>query len=400
MPDSFGSALRAMREAAGLSLAALARRASVSKSQLGNLETGTRQPTIDIAEAIDRALRAGGVLIELAAIERGGGDDMRRRALLATIGAAASLGALSGPHALADMVRHGLLDAAGATEDWDAVIADATRRLVCDPSPLFGSALLTNLMILRRQLSNRDTFRAAAILGQIYGLWLGNHAELSGARHWYRSATTLADRSGDIETQTWVRGRSAARGIYEDWTVGQTLDTAAEALALTTRPTLGALEAHAARVTVYALTGNVTAGRRAVADMMDVAARIPRTSAQAGAGPYERAVFLAAYLESRVGTLTSADAACDDAERALAHLPTWLTEVQVYRARAMVAAGDVSGGIEYALRAVSELRHEVRVIAVAVRDVCQTVPASYRGDDVAELWQYASQAPGPWETLR
>jgi len=132
---------------------------------------------------------------------------MRRRALLATIGAAASLGTLSGPHALADMVRHGLLDAAGTTEDWDAVIADATRRLVSDPSPQFGAAMLTNLMILRQQLTerpDRDAFRAAAKLGQIYGLWLGNQDQLSGAHHWYRSAGVPAERSGDIDTQVWV----------------------------------------------------------------------------------------------------------------------------------------------------------------------------------------------------
>lgn len=328
---------------------------------------------------------------------------MRRRALLATIGAAASLGTLSGPHALADMVRHGLLDAAGTTEDWDAVVADATRRLVCDPSPMFGSALLTNLMILRRQLGDsgdRDLLRCAASLGQIYGLWLGNHGELGGARHWYRSAVTLADRSGDIETQTWVRGRSAARGIYEDWTISETLDTAAETLALTARPTLGALEAHAARVGVYALNGDIASGRGAVADMMDVADRLPDMSTKSGASAYERAVFLSAFLECRAGDHATANAACDEAERVLRHLPTWLIEMRVYRARAMVTAGDVSGGIEYALRAVSELRHEVRVIAVAVRDVCQTVPAGYRSDDLAALWQYADQSPGPWETLR
>lgn len=403
MPDSFSSALRVMREAAGLSLAALARRSSVSKSQLGNLETGARLPTIEIAEAIDRALRAGGVLTELAATERGGGDDMRRRALLATVGAAASLGAISGPHHLGDLVRHGLLDSAGTTDDWDGVVADATRRLVCDPSPLFGTALLTNLMILRQQLADRpdrDAFRVAASLGQIYGLWLGNQAELGGAGHWYRSAASLADRSGDIETQVWVRGRSASRGLYEDWTVRQTLDTAAEALALTSRPTLGALEAHAAKLCVYAVNGDIASGRRAVADMMTIADQLPRPTVEAGAGPHERAISLSAFLECRVGDWASAKTACDEAERVLAGLPTWLIENRVYRARAMVAAGDVAGGLTYALRAVGDLRHDVRVIGVAVRDVCQAVPTGHGGDDLAALWQYADRSPGPWETAR
>lgn len=328
---------------------------------------------------------------------------MRRRALLATIGAATSLGTIAGPHALADMVRHGLLDAAGTTDDWDAVIADATRRLVCDPSPLFGSAMLTNLMILRQQIAerpDRDTLRCAARLGQVYGLWLGNQTSLGGADHWYRSATTLADRSGDLDTQVWVRGRSASRGIYEGWGVRQTLNTADAALALTPRPTLGALEAHAARAEVHALTGNVEAGRRATADMMNVADRLPGPTVQTGAGPHQRAVFLRAFLECRIGDRTTAEAACDEANRVLAHLPMWLIELRIYRARAMVASGDVTAGLDYALQAVNDLRHEVRVISVAVRDVCQTVPADYRSDDLAALWQHADRSPGPWETVR
>jgi len=118
---------------------------------------------------------------------------------------------------------------------------------------------------------------------------------------------------------------------------------------LTPRPTLGALEAHAARAEVYTLTGDLAAGRRAVADMMDVAEHLPGPTTQAGAGPYERAVFFRAFLECWVGDQASIEAACDEANRALAHLPMWLIELRVYRARAMVAAGDISGGIAYAL---------------------------------------------------
>lgn len=401
MLESFGSALRAMREVAELSLSALASRANVSKGQIGNLERGARLPTVAIVEALDGALRAGGVLIQLAALERGGGDDMRRRALLATVGAAASLGTIGGPHALGDMVRHGLLDAAGTQEDWDAVVDDSRRRLVTDPSPLFGSALLTNLMVIQRQVTEQpgsDLWRAAAGLGQVYGLWLGNQAELGGANRWYGSATTFADRSGDVEMRTYTRGRSASRGIYEDWTIARTLDTAEAALALTSRPTLGALEAHAARVSVAALTGDPASGREAIRAMADLADQLPADRLRAG--PHERTVFLDAFLECRVGTLPRAEAACDRAEAALAMLPTWLIEARVYRARAMVTAGEVLGGLAYALRTVAGLKHEVRVISVAVRDVVQSVPAGHRSCELDELRTYAATDPGPWETLR
>jgi DNA-binding XRE family transcriptional regulator len=402
MLDSFGMALRVMRDAAGLTQEAVASRANISKPHYGRFETGARLPIPEVADAIDHALSGGGVLVELAALERGG-DDMRRRALLSTIGAAVAVSTLDGPHALGDMIRHGLLNAAGADEDWDAVVGDATTRLVTDPSPMFGAALLTNLMMLRQQVAEKPStsaFRAAAGLGQVYGLWLGNQAELGGAHHWYRSAGTLADRSGDIDMQAYVRGRSASRGIYEGWTIKQTLDTAAAAEALTERPTIGALEAHAARVSVHALSGNAAAGRAAVASMGDITERLPDEALDQAVAPVERTVFLGAFLECRVGSLDDAERACEAAETTLAGLPTWLAETRVYRGRAMVAAGNVGEGLTYTLDTVQTLRHDVRVIGVAVRDVCSVVPAGHRSDEYTALRAYADPMPGPWETLR
>lgn len=401
MLDSFGDALRAMRESAGLSLAALGRRAGVSKQHLGNLENGHRPPTPDAARAVDKALGGGGVLIELAALE--GVDSMRRRALLATIGAATGLGAVSGPHALADLVRHGLLAAAGEDEDWDGVVDDAGRRLVTDSSPLFGSALLVNLALLREQITRDaqpDLLRAAAALGQIYGLWLGNGSHLGGAHQWYRSAATLAQRSGDTHMHAWVLGRAASRAVYEGWTVQRTLATAEQALALSSQQaTTGALEAQAAVVSVHALTGNVDRGRAAVRAMEDIVARLPDADLMGIAAPAARTLFLSAFLECRAGDLGAAMRACEAAEPALRDLPLWLVETQVYRARALVAAGDVLAGLGSALDAVQGLRHDVRVIGVAVRDVLSQVPAGQRPAAADQLAQHADPAPGPWEML-
>lgn len=406
MVESFGDALRVMREAASLSLAALAERAAVSKSHLGNLETGDRTPTAEVAEAVDRALRAGGVLVELAAYERGGGDEMRRRALLSTVAAAGTLGLIDGPHALADMVRHDLLAVAGVTEDWDGVLEDCSQRLITDPSPLLGTALLTGLSALRHEIDQAparrrpDLLRAAAGLGQIYGLWLGNVSQVGGANQYYRTAGILADRSGDTSMQAWVRGRAASRGVYESWTITRTLSTVEEALSLTDRPTAGMLEAHAARVSVAAIVNDPASGRAAVRAMADTAERLPASELRTLADPVARTLFMSAFLEARVGSLTDAEAACEQAEDALQRMPTWLTETQVYRARAMVAAGDTREGLTYALRAVQGVRHDVRVISVAVRDVLSALPRDHRSDVADALRPYADPNPGPWETLR
>lgn len=78
---TFGGAVRMLREARGLSLAGLASRANVSKAHLGNTENGKRHPSDHVVRAIDEALRADGLLIELA----GEGDEMRRRALVSLL---------------------------------------------------------------------------------------------------------------------------------------------------------------------------------------------------------------------------------------------------------------------------------------------------------------------------
>ncbi|MEU8931291.1 helix-turn-helix transcriptional regulator [Streptomyces sp. NPDC048409] len=63
--EEFAEALRVRREAAGLSLAELARRVHYSKSYLSRVENGLRPPGRLLAERCDAALRADGALLAL-----------------------------------------------------------------------------------------------------------------------------------------------------------------------------------------------------------------------------------------------------------------------------------------------------------------------------------------------
>jgi transcriptional regulator with XRE-family HTH domain len=58
----FGVELRRLREATGLSLRRVAAMALSSRGHLGDLETGRRQPTEDLAARLDEVLGTGGVL--------------------------------------------------------------------------------------------------------------------------------------------------------------------------------------------------------------------------------------------------------------------------------------------------------------------------------------------------
>lgn len=55
-PDTFARRLREYRETAGLSIYALAAKARLSRSYLGQLEAGTREPSLEVARKIADAL--------------------------------------------------------------------------------------------------------------------------------------------------------------------------------------------------------------------------------------------------------------------------------------------------------------------------------------------------------
>lgn len=393
MVDSFGAALRSLREAHDMSQRGLATKGFLSKSLVAAVEAGTKPPSADFAAACDVVFGTTPLLATLAAI---GGDDVRRRALLAHAGSAATLGAAG---SLAELVRAGLLDLVEVTPDLDALVAEYRHRLTVDGSTQFGSSLLAQLMVLRQRLQesggSAELRRAVAGLGQVYGLWLGNTGDLLAANGWYYTAGVLAASSGDQQLTSYVVGRAASRGIYEGWTVRRTMDDAERALALAKgAPWDGALEAYAAEVHVHALTGDTRAGRRAVGSMRAIA---EQTGDQAAVA---RTTALDVFAESRYGTVESTQRAFEAARSALGPHPLWLAETRVYLGRAHTAAGDVDHGAGLALRAIASNAASIRVVGVAVRDLVHAAPADTRSDALSELARYADPAPGPWETLR
>jgi transcriptional regulator with XRE-family HTH domain len=69
LSNTFAQAMKALRESAGLSLSELSRRIPWSKAAIGHAETGARRPSPQMAEALDKVLGAGGLLITLAAAQ-------------------------------------------------------------------------------------------------------------------------------------------------------------------------------------------------------------------------------------------------------------------------------------------------------------------------------------------
>ncbi|MQA24744.1 MAG: helix-turn-helix domain-containing protein [Micromonosporaceae bacterium] len=400
--DEYRALLRSLRVAAGCSLGGLAARVYCSKAKLGHVETGERPPTLDLIVAIDEALGTTPLLTLLLEID-GEDNNMRRRALMKSATAAVAVGGIAGAQALADVVRHGLLDAADANEDWDAAVDLYSRRLVTDPSIEYGHSLQAQMLIARHRIIEHgrtpDLLRAVAHLGQLYGLYIGNRGDVATARNWYRTSIELSDRSKDTATRVYTRGRAASRGIYEGTTVRETVDSVEEALSLSKSATVGALEAYSALVHVHGLTGNLRDGRTALDGMRRVVDQLPDAETRKPAGPVERTVSFRNYLECRIGGRQDADRAHEEAQTILRPLPVWLADARIYYVRALVTSGDIADGVEYGLAAVKALPSDVRVVSLGVSDLISAVPAGYTSDDLDELRTYAAEGLGPWEML-
>ncbi len=195
---SIGHDLRAAREAAGLSIARLARLTAFSESHLRNAENGNRVVTIDIAEAYDRALDTGGVIVNLfvayadddlgvewgatpAEVARGVSgvwrSDMRRRRVgQADVDAVWSMCAafhdadnqLGGGHARATLICYG-----------DAVVA-----------PLLAGSYTDQV--------GRRLFAAAARLCDVGGFMCFDSGCQGLAQRYYINALRMAKISGDL----------------------------------------------------------------------------------------------------------------------------------------------------------------------------------------------------------
>lgn len=404
MVEHLGGAIRSIREGAGLSLGALSTRTSYSKPYLCNIEAGRKPVTPEIADALDRALGTMPLISMLWQLDGRTGDDVNRRAFLNTVTVMTGAIGLNGASALAEVVRSGMLDASGDVEDWGAVVREYERRLVVAPTRDFGQALLAQMIMANQQLiergKNPERLRAAAHLGQLYGLWLGNQGQVMQARGFYRTAKTLATRSGDTVALANIHGRSLSRGVYEGDCARETLAGVHEVLSLNTPPCAGKLEAFSALVHVHALTGNLASGRSEVDNMRRVAEALVEKESPHPIGPLARTESFNNYLECRIGTLTSAQRAFERAAPQLRPAPVWDADARIYFGLAHVRDGDMAGGVRIALDAVKSLNDvHVKVLSVGVQDLLSVVPKQYRGDEVDELRTYSATGPGPWETV-
>ncbi len=333
-----GARLRLARESAGISLTTMAARTHFPKGYLSNVESGRRASTPAVILAYEKAL----------------GDDLDRRGLLT--GLAASTVA---PAAVAQLLQQGFGAALGekvSVEEWEYRTLQFGVEYMSVGAADLQNRLARDLVVVQQQLEQPRLWTVAARLLTTYGKTAVSRRE---AVRWYRLAATAADRGGDIDTRVWVRGRAALALAYEAAEVPTARDLAAQALALSDRPTLGRLNALVAQAHVAGIRGD----RRAALGTLDQARRVFDV-----AGSFEQVSDFAvpewrfhtfvSMLLSRIGDPTAIDEqdAADHSRPAI--LPRFATHIELHRALMLTKSGDVAVGQKYARDAMSRLPPE------------------------------------------
>jgi hypothetical protein len=342
--DDLGARLRAAREAEGVKLSAVAARGNgYTLGHLSNVEAGRRKVTPDILMAYARVL---------------GEDCMRRRGLIAAVGAG-----VIAPAAAGELIHAGFTSALKrrtAEDKWIAQVAGYGRDYMAVGAGQLQNRLAGDLIELQQQVDTPRMWAAAARLLAVYGKTTGEPRE---AIRWYRLAVESADRSEDLAIRVWVRGRAAIALAYEGAALGVARQLADQAVQLSDKPSIGRLNALMARA-------HVAAGRRDLAGAIkaDEAARrvfevvaSPAAEISDFAVPPWRMATFRSMLWARLGDVRRGEEAQGDADDGRpAELVRFATHIELHRGLMMAHAGDGPGGLEHAQRAMNALPPERR----------------------------------------
>jgi transcriptional regulator with XRE-family HTH domain len=358
MTDQIGQALKAARQAAGLSVAVVARAALFSESHLRNVENGHRVPGRDIVTAYDDVIGAGGVLLDLFDM-RYQEDDVKRRVLLGILGTVTGLG-VAAPALVAETLRESLLVALGG-DDWPDIAEEYGRRFMYEPPDLLQRRLEGDLLVLRHTLANAESAAVILVaprLMAVHGMLSANLGDVDNAIRWYRAARLAADRTGDSHLRQWVRGREAFRRGYEG-------ARPAEVLAITSD--VDDIEAYLATAQAYA---RLSENRRAILSLnsarqsQDAAASADENYPSIYTMPEWRMALSSAYVYALMGDPVACDKELESVDPP-SEVRRWESQLEMQRAVAHTRSGDIREGRDIATKALHATPKQERSIVLA-----------------------------------
>jgi transcriptional regulator with XRE-family HTH domain len=356
-----GVILRLAREAAGLSLEAMAQRIYFSKGHLANIETGKRTATPTVIRAYQDAL----------------GDDVNRRQLLAALLASAA-SPLASLEVIGRAFELALATPPLTVDDWMAKLEDygheyvllgpgeMQTRLTADLSQLQAGLAGVNHSVLAEVASQLLTLQGLATQTTTMPSADGRRTDVI---RWFRLGAGVADRSGNTAVRVWVRGRAAFALAHERTDASAARSLANEALALSDRPSIGRLNALLALANTQALEGDKNGALATLDDVnrtLDAIGFDNRISAFAS--PEWLIADTTSLITSRIGEERAALKAQETAEETR---PPTLSEYSKYlhlhRALMIAKSGGREEGITYAQGVLAELPRERHDVSLRLR---------------------------------
>jgi transcriptional regulator with XRE-family HTH domain len=293
--------------------------------------------------------------VPLALLEN---PDVYRRKFLTTVAATAIAPVIGG-----DLLTHGFASALRGRPSGDAwrdTLETYGRDYMSAGAAEIQQRLAGDLVVLQQQLDTPDMWQVAARLATLYAKTYPG-SDGTKAVDWYRLAAEAADRSGDVSTRVWVRGRAAIALGYEGAALPMAERFADEAMSLSEKPSLGRLNAIMGKAHAAANKGDRGTALALLEDgqrVFDVAASGDREESDYAVPEWRMGVFTS-LLAARLGDEHRATVAQDRAALLLpATLPRFRTHLEMHRGLMMARAGDKSGGTAYAQAALDRFPPE------------------------------------------
>jgi transcriptional regulator with XRE-family HTH domain len=184
--SDLGAMLREAREAAGISLSAMAARTHFTKGHLSNVEKGRRTATPEVVLGYEQVL----------------GDTVDRRGLLTGIAAG-----VVAPIAVGELKSTGFTAALGnkrPVDEWQQQVDDYGRDYMSVGAAELQNRLAGDLVVLQQHLETPALWSVAARLLTVHGKTVPSEDGARGATRWYKLAAVAADRSGDTAVRVWT----------------------------------------------------------------------------------------------------------------------------------------------------------------------------------------------------
>ncbi|MGH3987035.1 MAG: helix-turn-helix domain-containing protein [Pseudonocardiaceae bacterium] len=349
-----GAVIRELRQSLGWSqsrlateLCKVANHATVTRENVSRWETGKRVPGPWWLRHLATVLQ-----VPIEVLEQTGVD--RRHFLTDVVGVSIAHLVVS------DLIEHGFAAALHGgyptADDWGQAVDTYGRDYMTSGAGEIQKRLAADLVVLQQQLDTPCLWAVSAKLATLYGKTFPG-ADGAKALTWYRHAATFADRSGDMDTRVWVRGRAAIALGYEGASLDAADRLAEQAIALDERPSLGRLNAVMGKAHVAAIRGDSGTAMR----LLDEGRRVFDAAGSDGAEsdyavPWWRFNVFISLMAARLGEEHLAVQAQDEAARTLPEsLPRFRTHLEMHRGLMLVRAGDRDGGTAYARAALDAL---------------------------------------------